>query len=76
MLIESYGKEFTTDSSAACPVAPASTPLGATAAEILEMVYCYASDGMVFTGKAILLMPLHPLLMGTGGWMQVCILGT
>ncbi|MCZ0862938.1 DUF357 domain-containing protein [Methanocorpusculum vombati] len=48
MLIESYGTEFAADAGAAAPAVPAETPLGATAAEMLEMVRCYASDGMVF----------------------------
>ena len=69
MLIESYGKEFTTDSSAACPVAPASTPLGATAAEILEMVYCYASDGMVFYRKGDLVNAIASFAYGYG-WLD------
>ena len=48
MLIESYGEEFAADAGTAAPAVPAETPLGATAAEMLEMVRCYASDGMVF----------------------------
>lgn len=48
MLIESYGTEFAADAGTAAPAVPAETPLGATAAEMLEMVRCYASDGMVF----------------------------
>ena len=48
MLITSYGTELVDDSGTAAPSVPADTPLGATAAEMLEMVRCYASDGMVF----------------------------
>lgn len=48
MLIVSYGTEFAADAGTAVPAVPADTPLGATASEMLEMVRCYASDGMVF----------------------------
>ncbi|HJJ99127.1 MAG TPA: DUF357 domain-containing protein [Methanocorpusculum sp.] len=48
MLIESYGKEFTTNASTAVPTVSAETPLGATAAGVLKMARCYAFDGMVF----------------------------
>ena len=69
MLIESYGTEFTTDAAAACSAVPASTPLGATAAEILEMVRCYASDGMVFYRKGDLVNAVASFAYGYG-WLD------
>ncbi len=48
MLIEEFGAQFRRDAAALRPAVPADTPLGATAAQIREMILCYASDGELF----------------------------
>jgi hypothetical protein len=47
MLIDSYGKMFTVDAKTAVSSVFEKTPLGETSTEILEMVRCYANDGMI-----------------------------
>ena len=48
MLIGEFGEQFRRDAAALGPAVPAGTPLGATAAQIREMILCYASDGELF----------------------------
>ncbi|MDR0980613.1 MAG: DUF357 domain-containing protein [Methanocalculaceae archaeon] len=69
MLIESYGKEFAADAEAAAPAVFAKTPLGETAAEILEMIRCYAGDGMVFYGQGDLVNAVASFAYGYG-WLD------
>lgn len=69
MLIESYGKEFTADAGLAAPAVFAKTPLGDTAAEILEMVRCYAGDGMVFYCQGDLVNAVASFAYGYG-WLD------
>ncbi|MCZ0860528.1 DUF357 domain-containing protein [Methanocorpusculum sp. MG] len=69
MLIESYGMEFTADARAAGCAVPVFTPLGATAAEILEMVRCYAGDGMVFYSQGDLVNAVASFAYGYG-WLD------
>ncbi|MDV0444329.1 DUF357 domain-containing protein [Methanorbis rubei] len=75
MLIQTYGEKYQTAASAATATAPADTAVGSTAAEILEMVSCYAYDGMVFYRKGDLVNASASFAYGYG-WLDAgCMLG-
>lgn len=48
MLIQEYGQQYRHHAAASRIAVPAETPLGETAAQIREMILCYASDGEHF----------------------------
>ncbi|MDU9376465.1 hypothetical protein McpSp1_10850 [Methanocorpusculaceae archaeon Sp1] len=75
MLIETYGEKYQTATAAAAVAVPADTALGSTGAEILEMVSCYAYDGMVFYRKGDLVNAAASFAYGYG-WLDAgCMLG-
>jgi hypothetical protein len=75
MLIRSYGKEFTVDAETAISSIFAETPLGETAAEILEMARCYASDGMEFYCQGNLVDAIAAFAYGHGWFGAGAYLG-
>ncbi|MDR3102486.1 MAG: DUF357 domain-containing protein [Methanocalculaceae archaeon] len=72
MLIEAYGMQLEMETRAASPVVSAGTALGVTAADILAMVSCYASDGMGFYYKGDLVNAAASLAYGCG-WLDAGI---
>jgi len=68
MLIDAYGKNFSRDSHAEKAV-PNNTALGRTADEIVEMVSCYASDGLFFYKKGDLVNAAASFAYGYG-WLD------
>lgn len=73
MRIESYGYAFWSDSRDAALAVPKDTSLGSTAAEILEMVSCYASDGRIFYRNGDLVNATASFAYGRG-WLDAGVL--
>jgi hypothetical protein len=69
MLIDSYGKMFTVDAKTAVSSVFEKTPLGETSTEILEMVCCYASDGMILYRQGDLVNAVASFAYGHG-WLD------
>lgn len=72
MRIKSYGTLFGSDARGAALAVPAGTSLGSAAAEILEMVSCYASDGMIFYRNGDLVNAAASFAYGRG-WLDAGI---
>jgi hypothetical protein len=85
MLIDSYGKMLIIDAKTAVFSVFEETPLGETTAEILEMVRCYANDGMMLYCQGDLVNAVASFAYGYGwldagvylgyvGWQRVATL--
>jgi hypothetical protein len=69
MLIDSYGKMFTADAKMAVSSVFEKNPLGETSTEILEMVRCYANDGMILYCQGDLVNAVASFAYGHG-WLD------